>query len=107
MPVYAVIVVEDDPEVCHYLASIVREHPDLKLLATAGTLAEGSEALRNNQPDILLTDLGLPDGSGVELIRLAASSLPDCKAMVVSGFQDEHRVFQALEAGGQGLYLQA
>ncbi len=97
-----IIVVEDDPEVCRHLAETLRAHPQLELLATADSFSAGEQALREHQPRVLLTDLGLPDGSGIELIRLAGKLAPACEAMVISGFQDEHRVFEALKAGAKG-----
>ncbi|MFP6860658.1 LuxR C-terminal-related transcriptional regulator [Pseudomonas sp.] len=50
-------------------------------------------------------DLGLPDGSGIEMIRAARQAWPDCAVMVATLFGDEERVFASLEAGASGYLL--
>ncbi|MFM7332510.1 MAG: response regulator, partial [Brachymonas sp.] len=54
------------------------------------------------QIDALLTDLGLPDGSGLELIADAANHLPGCDSLVISMFGDEDNVLASIEAGATG-----
>ena len=98
---YTVTLVEDDIEVRERLARLINEHDQLQLVDSSGTLEHGLAALLKHKPDILVTDLGLPDGCGEEIIRSIALNHLDCEAMVISGFQDEHRVFEALEAGAR------
>ncbi len=105
MTEYSIILVEDDDEVRERLAQLVSEHEAFNLLAAAANVAEGRAALLEYKPDILLTDLGLPDGSGIDIIRTVAEHRLDTECMVISGFQDEHHVFQALEAGARGYIL--
>lgn len=100
-----VIIVEDDADVRHRLSQLIDSHEDFELLHTAATLAEGLAALQQYKPDILLTDLGLPDGSGIEIIKAIEKQHLDCEAMVISGFQDENIVFKALEAGAKAYIL--
>lgn len=100
-----VIIVEDDAEVRHRLSQLINAHQDFELLHAASTMAEGLAALQQYKPDILLTDLGLPDGSGIEIIRAIEKQHLDCEAMVISGFQDENIVFKALEAGAKAYIL--
>ncbi len=105
MQTNTVIIVEDDAEVRHRLSQLINAHEDFELLHTAATLAEGLAALQQYKPDILLTDLGLPDGSGIEIIQAIEKFHLDCEAMVISGFQDETIVFKALEAGASAYIL--
>ncbi len=98
---FTIILVEDDREVQQRLARLVNDHEQFELLSVSSSLQDGLAALLQQKPDILLTDLGLPDGSGSEIIKAIADNKLDCKAMVISGFQDEHRVFSALEAGAR------
>lgn len=105
MPVYTLILVEDDVELRQRLASLLMQHDSFELLTAVGTVAEGLAVLKQYKPDILLTDLGLPDGSGVEIIKAIEQLHLDTQAMVISGFQDEHRVFGALEAGANAYIL--
>ncbi|HHJ15127.1 MAG TPA: response regulator transcription factor [Gammaproteobacteria bacterium] len=105
MQTYTLILVEDDADVRERLAQLIVQHDSFELLAAAGDVAEGLAALAKHRPDILLTDLGLPDGSGIEIIKAIDEQNLDCEAMVISGFQDEHRVFSALEAGAKAYIL--
>ncbi|VAW99177.1 Two-component transcriptional response regulator, LuxR family [hydrothermal vent metagenome] len=105
MQTYTLILVEDDADVRDRLVQLVVQHEHFELLATAGNVAEGLAALEKHKPDILLIDLGLPDGSGIDIIKAIDEQCLDCEAMVISGFQDEHRVFSALEAGAKAYIL--
>ena len=69
-----------------------------------GTVAEGREVLEAKPVDVLLTDLGLPDGSGIELIEQAAKH-GEILSLVVTVFGDEEHVVEAIEAGAMGYLL--
>lgn len=99
------IIVEDDADVRERLVQLITQHIAFELLATSATMTEGLAALEKHKPDILLTDLGLPDGSGIEIIKAIDRLHLNCEAMVISGFQDEHTVFDALEAGAKAYIL--
>lgn len=105
MSKYTLIIVEDDADVCQRLSQLINGHEDFELLDCSGSMTEGLAALQLHKPDILLTDLGLPDGSGVEIIKAIEKLHLDSQAMVISGFQDEHIVFQALAAGAKSYIL--
>jgi DNA-binding NarL/FixJ family response regulator len=100
-----VLLVEDDPATRAYLADGVRAHPGLRVAADVSTLAEGIEALKRLRPRVLLVDLGLPDGSGLVLIRAASALSPPPDVMVISSFGDEKNVLDAVEAGAGGYLL--
>lgn len=86
-----------------FAASVLRCHR-LELVAAVGSVAEALAWL--DQPscgvDVLLTDLGLPDGSGLEVIRHARSRQPGCESLVISMFGDEDNVLASIEAGALG-----
>ncbi|MGH0036519.1 MAG: response regulator [Myxococcota bacterium] len=105
MDVTPVLVVEDEPRTRERLGRAISAAPDLGLAGAAGNLAEGREALETLRPAVLLTDLGLPDGSGVELIAQARRSMPGTHSMVVTVFGDEQHVLSAIEAGATGYLL--
>jgi len=99
---YSVVVVEDDDGLRRRLIGLLEDSRVFDVLASAATFQQGVEALQRLNPDILLTDIGLPDGSGIDIIRAIQQHSLDTQAIVISGFQDEHQVFSALEAGANG-----
>ena len=99
---YRLLVVEDHDETRERLTAVLAACDAFEVVAALATCAEGLQALEQYRPDILLTDLGLPDGDGSDIIRAIRTFNLDTQAMVISGFQDEHRVFKALEAGATG-----
>lgn len=98
-----ILVVEDDDATRHWLLSQLQAQA-----AQVHDCASVSEAigwLNVQQPDIVLTDLGLPDGSGIEVIRHAVRRHPQCEVLVISIFGDEAHVVSAIEAGASGYLL--
>ena len=99
-----ILLVEDDEATLAHLAHAIDTHPQLCVVQACATLEQGHHALANNRPDVLVTDLGLPDGSGIELIRTARKLAPPVEVMVITVFGDERNVLAAIEAGA-GSYL--
>ena len=100
-----VAIVDDDPRYRSSLAHAVMSAPDMALVGVADDLESGRALLDSRQPEILLVDLGLPSGSGMELIRHAAENLPACDVMVITVFGDERHVIASIEAGATGYLL--
>ena len=100
-----VAIVEDDPDFSHALSLVVQDAPDMQLVGRAGTQAEGLALLSGPPADVLLVDLGLPDGSGIAVIRAAAQHWPSCSIMVSTNFGDETHVMRSIEAGAAGYLL--
>lgn len=98
----SVTLVEDNDETREHLIASLAACSELKLLDASSDLASAEKALIRHKPDVLLVDLGLPDGSGIDLIHCIHREKLDTEALVISGFHDQHRVFQALEAGAKG-----
>jgi len=100
-----VLLVEDEPGFAERFAEIVRSDAEFELLGIAPNCATARTMLAKVKPDILLADLGLPDGSGIDIIRETAAKYPDCDIMVVSVFGDEDHVLASIEAGAAGYVL--
>jgi DNA-binding NarL/FixJ family response regulator len=105
MKTISVLIVEDDERFRTAFEGMVADARDMQLVGAAADLPQGLKLLRELRPDVLLVDLGLPSGSGVELIRYANEQLPDTDVMVVSVFGDEPHVMASLEAGATGYLL--
>lgn len=100
-----VLIVEDRNHTAEILRKNVNSDPTLDVCAIAYDVESGCRFLDRYKPRVLLVDLGLPDGSGIEVIEAAGKCDWDCDALVISIFGDEERVFQALQAGAKG-YIQ-
>jgi DNA-binding NarL/FixJ family response regulator len=100
-----VMVVEDDPAFLTRFCGIVTCGPEFDLFAAVADLASARQAMSKGAPDVLLTDLGLPDGSGIELIRETARRYPATDIMVITVFNDENHVLESIEAGATGYIL--
>ena len=100
-----VLIVEDEPEFLRRFSEAVLGDAQLRLLGAASTGKAGLALLDAQPPDVLLVDLGLPDLSGIELIRHAARHHPDCDTLVVTMFADDAHVIGSIEAGATGYLL--
>lgn len=101
---WLVLIVEDDPQMREFFAASVARSDQLRLAGCVGTLAEARAWLDDpgHAVDVLLVDLGLPDGSGLEVIRHAVGLHPACESLVISMFGDEDNVLASIEAGALG-----
>lgn len=100
-----VALVEDDPGVRTRLARVINADDSLKFVHAASSVNDILAWLADNAVDILLVDLGLPDGSGLDVIRRCRRTQPACAVLVVTVFGDERNMLQAFEAGAGGYIL--
>jgi DNA-binding NarL/FixJ family response regulator len=101
----SILVVEDEPEFLRAYCEAITREPDFRLTGAVTTLAAALAIVEQAVPDVLVVDLGLPDGNGADLIRRAARLRPDCDALVVTVFGDDQHVIGAIEAGATGYLL--
>lgn len=100
-----VALVEDDAGTRDRLCLAVAQSPALELVFVAATAGEIGAWLREGRPDVLLVDLGLPDGSGLEVIGWCRQLAPNAEIMVITMFGDEAHMIRAFEAGARGYLL--
>lgn len=100
-----VAVVEDDLNFQAALDRALNATPDMALTGKAVTRAQGLALLQGAPADVLLVDLGLPDGSGIDVIQAATRLWPQCAIMVSTTFGDETHVMRSIEAGAAGYLL--
>ena len=100
-----IVLVEDDLDFAAALQAAIGTAPDLKLVASAPTKAQALKTLESPSADVLLVDLGLPDGSGIDVIAAARAAWPSCAIMVCTTFGDENHVIRSIEAGANGYLL--
>jgi len=105
MSALKVALVEDDAAFQEAFRSALAGAPDMAMIGVAATAAEAHAMLAEPPADVLVVDLGLPDGSGIDVINEAHARWPDCAIMVATTFADERHVISSIEAGASGYLL--
>ena len=99
------VIVEDDPALRKMIVSLLQADPNYVVVAEFSEGAAAIAAAPHMALDIALVDIGLPDISGIEVIRELKARAPACDVLVVTTFGDEKTVTSALEAGADGYLL--
>jgi DNA-binding NarL/FixJ family response regulator len=100
-----ILIVEDDPAFRMMCQAAIGHDASLELVASCSCARQAMVAVCRTSIDVALVDLGLPDGSGIDVIRAIRYQQPRCDIMVISVFQDEEVVLRAIEAGAAGYLL--
>jgi DNA-binding NarL/FixJ family response regulator len=100
-----VLVVDDHEVVRQGLIEILERRPAFHVVAEAGTVADAILESRRHHPDLVLMDLRLPDGSGIEACRAIHHNWPDIRVVVLTSFADDETVLAAMAAGASGFLL--
>jgi DNA-binding NarL/FixJ family response regulator len=100
-----VLVVDDHPLMRVGIAAIIDGRPGMTTVAQAGTGEEAVELYERHLPDITLMDLRLPQMSGVETIRAIRRSHAHARFVVLTTYEGDEDIHQALEAGAQGYII--
>jgi two-component system, NarL family, response regulator DevR len=100
-----VLLVDDHEVVRGGLKAMLEAHDDLEVVAEAGTVAEAISRARTFEPDVVVMDVRLPDGSGVEACREIRSRLPDVSVLMLTSFSDDQALFDSIMAGAAGYVL--
>lgn len=99
------IIVEDDPILLESLKLILGGEAGITVAGAFGSAEDALRALRKLSPEVMLTDLGLPGMSGIELIKKAKDDMPSLEIMTHTVFEDRENVFAAIKAGASGYIL--
>ncbi|MET0962782.1 MAG: response regulator transcription factor [Noviherbaspirillum sp.] len=100
-----VAAVEDDAITRKVLSAAIQSEPALQLVGAFDRLRPALAWLESTPVDLLLTDLALPDGSGIDLIRACVDHWPQCGIMVITMSSDEDSVLAWIAAGAGGYVL--
>ena len=98
-------IVEDNLLLQKNLELLLNGEPEMEVLGTASSAEAALDALRECQPDILITDLGLPEMPGVALIQAVKARFPQVQIIANTIYEDNDTVFQAIRAGASGYLL--
>jgi DNA-binding NarL/FixJ family response regulator len=100
-----VLLVEDLPHVIQWVQKAIQLAFEDAQVEVAKNLAQGQQALDNNSYQLALLDIGLPDGSGIDLLDRLVSEQTDCLVVMSTLFDDDQHVFTALRKGAKGYIL--
>ncbi len=100
-----ILLADDHPSLRAGLASILASQPDFTVVAEAGTGREVLEKLTDHPADVIIVDLRMPDGDGIQTIQALIKRDPAAKVMVLTTYDNEEDIFAALEAGARGYLL--
>jgi two-component system invasion response regulator UvrY len=98
----SILIVDDHDVVRIGFKQILSEHSRFKVAGEAGSAAEALDQLRGGKFDIVLLDLSLPDGSGIDVLRRIKAQYPETKVLVLSSFSEEQYGINMLRAGASG-----
>jgi DNA-binding NarL/FixJ family response regulator len=100
-----VLVVDDHPIIRTGIAAILQAQPGMRVCAQAGGVADAVRLFEEHDPDLTLMDLRLPDGHGVEAIRRIRQKKPSAKIIVLTTYEGDEDIHQALQAGAMGYLI--
>jgi len=100
-----VVVVDDHTLMRQGLVGLLDDEPDIEVIGQAGDISTGRATIEAMSPDIILMDLGLPDGSGLDLTDELTNTDPELRILVVTMHERDDYLFQALRAGASGYVL--
>ncbi|MBW4039871.1 MAG: response regulator transcription factor [Acidobacteria bacterium] len=100
-----ILIVDDHPIMRVGIAAILNAQADMEVVAQAGTAADALRFFIAEKPHLTLMDLRLPDKSGVEAIRAIRGVSPAARIVVLTTYEGDEDIHQALEAGAQGYLI--
>jgi DNA-binding NarL/FixJ family response regulator len=97
-----VAIIEDHQVLVDALALLLQKEPDLEFIGSANSFSLGRQLIQERTPDVMLLDLHLPDGNGLDLIPEIQSRIPSTQIVVLTSMSDEQTVIRALDKGVSG-----
>ncbi|MCA9874912.1 MAG: response regulator transcription factor [Anaerolineales bacterium] len=100
-----VVIVDDHNLFREGLAAMIRREPDIEVISLVGTVQEAVETVQALQPDIVLMDFSLPDGTGADATRKIVQDLPECKVIFMTMSDKDEDLFEAVRSGAVGYLM--
>jgi two-component system response regulator DevR len=100
------ILLVDDHEIVRLgLKALLERHPNFEVVAEAITAREAVEKVENFHPDVVVMDIRLPGGSGIEACEEISDRFPDSKVIMLTSYAEDEMLFSAIRAGAAGYVL--
>ena len=105
VPRLRLLVVDDHEVVRQGLVALLDRRSGLEVVAQAGNVAEAVSQAARYEPDVVIMDVRLPDGSGIEVCRAVRAVDPTINALILTSYDDDEALFAAIMAGASGYVL--
>ena len=102
-----VFCVDDHPLMREGIAAVIKNEPDMQLIAEASTGHEAIQGFREHQPDVTLMDVRMPDMGGIDALLAIRTEFADARVIMLTTFEGDAEIQRALEAGAQGYMLKS
>lgn len=99
------VLVDDHELVRHGLRALLEAETDFEVVGEAATAEEAIRRIGFDDPDVVVLDLDLPDGSGIEVCRQVQTLSPNSRVLILTAFADERALVAARRAGARGFVL--
>ena len=100
-----VLIVDDHEVVREGLRALLKRRPQLAVVGEAGSVASAVAEAKKTRPDVVIMDVRLPDGSGVEACRDIRAEHPETRVIMLTSYADDEAVFASIMAGASGYLL--
>ena len=100
-----VVLVDDHEVVRNGIKSLLEETPGMSVVGEAGTVKDAIARVEWARPDVVIMDIRLPDGSGIEATREIRARLPNTQVLMLTTFADDEALFASIMAGAAGYVL--
>ncbi|MDQ2914486.1 MAG: response regulator transcription factor [Chloroflexota bacterium] len=100
-----VLICDDHEVVREGLRTLLSRHQDLAVVGEAATMQEAIDLAAKAKPDVVIMDVRLPDGSGVEACRAIRESRPETRVIMLTSYADDEALFASIIAGASGYLL--
>lgn len=100
-----IMLVEDHAVVRLGLKTLIEKNTEMIVCAEAGTLRESYSKLSECNPDLVLLDIKLPDGSGIEGCKRIKKTSPSTKVIILTAYAENHIIIDSIKAGAEGFLL--
>lgn len=106
LPIVVRIVIVDDHELVRRgLRNLLESDQKIKVIGEQGNVFDGYNTIKEFKPDLVILDVRLPDGNGIELCREIRSNLEDIKVIILTSYADDEALLGAIMAGASGYLL--
>jgi len=102
---YKILICDDQEIVCEGLQTIINADPDLEVVGVTHNGSQALASIPDTQPDLVLMDLKMPEMNGVVATRKITSSYPDIYVLILTTYDDDEWIFDAIRSGASGYLL--